>query len=101
MASKEELEAMGIETRECKECYREISEEEYKKYKGYCKNCNKERQEIERRKREYNSKDEELEEKGLLNQIDILQIDYQIKEGKKILLHSNFINKQELETLGK
>ena len=49
----------------------------------------------------YKITDEELEEKGLLNQIDILQIDYQIKEGKKILLHSNFINKQELETLGK
>ena len=45
--------------------------------------------------------DEELEEKELLDQIDILQIDYQIKEGKKILLHSNFINKQDLETLGK
>lgn len=62
MASKEELEAMGIEVRECKECCRDISEEEYKKYKGYCKNCYEERQEINSRKREYNNKNEELNE---------------------------------------
>lgn len=63
MASKDELRAMGIEVKECKECCRHISEEEYKKYKGYCKNCYEEKQNIERSKREYNNEDDAFEEK--------------------------------------
>ena len=39
MANDEELNAMGIKVVKCKECFRDISEEEYTKYKGYCKNC--------------------------------------------------------------
>ena len=54
MASKEELEALGIATKQCKECCRDISEDEYKQFKGYCKKCYAERRNIERQKASYN-----------------------------------------------
>lgn len=54
MASKEELEAMGIKVMQCKECCRDISEEEYNSYKGYCKSCYKDRHNIENNKKQYN-----------------------------------------------
>lgn len=62
MSNKEELGEMGIEVRECKECCRDISEEEYRKYEGYCKNCYEERRDIERRKIEYNNEEQEDDE---------------------------------------
>ena len=61
MASKEELEAIGIKKFQCKECCRDITEEEYKAYKGYCKNCYGERKNIERRKEIYNNENNESE----------------------------------------
>ncbi len=39
MNSKEELEIAKIEASQCKECCRNITEEEYKKYNGLCKKC--------------------------------------------------------------
>lgn len=62
MASKEELEAMGIKKFQCRECCRDITESEYKTYKGYCKNCYRERKNIEIRKEIYNNEENELEE---------------------------------------
>ncbi len=56
MANDEELNAMGIKVVKCKECFRDISEEEYTKYKGYCKNC------YEKRKQEYTSKNRDVNE---------------------------------------
>lgn len=44
MASKEEIEAMGLEVNDydkCKKCNKKITEDEYKMYKGYCENCYK------------------------------------------------------------
>lgn len=61
MASKEELEAIGIKNIQCKECCRDITEEEYKTHKGYCKNCYGERKNIERRKEIYNNENNESE----------------------------------------
>lgn len=54
MASKQELEAMGIKVMQCKECCKDIPEEEYNSHKGYCKNCYKDRYNIENEKRQYN-----------------------------------------------
>lgn len=44
MASKEEIEAMGLEVNDydkCKKCNKKITEDEYKMYKGYCESCYK------------------------------------------------------------
>lgn len=66
MSKNEELKSMRINTRKCKECCKDISEEEYKKYKGYCKNCYMDRDEIERKKREFNNEViEDIEEDNL------------------------------------
>ena len=46
MASKEELEAMGITVKQCKECCKDIPEEEYNSHKGYCKSCYNDRYNI-------------------------------------------------------
>lgn len=54
MASKEELEAMGIKVMQCKECCKDISEQEYNSHKGYCKSCYKDRHNIENIKKYYN-----------------------------------------------
>ncbi len=54
MANKEELEAMGITVKQCKECCKDISEEEYNSHKGYCKNCYNDRYNIENAKKQYN-----------------------------------------------
>lgn len=54
MASKEELEAMGIKVMQCKECCKDISEQEYNSHKGYCKSCYKDRYNIENNKKYYN-----------------------------------------------
>lgn len=54
MASKQELEAMGIKVMQCKECCKDIPEEEYNSHKGYCKNCYKDRYTIENNKKQYN-----------------------------------------------
>ena len=59
MASKEELKAMGIKVMQCKECCRDITEEEYKKYDGYCKNCYINRESIEEEREIYNDSTEE------------------------------------------
>lgn len=40
--------------KECKECCREISEEEYNSYNGYCKSCYKDSYNIENNKKRYN-----------------------------------------------
>ena len=64
MASKEELEAMGIKKFQCKECCRDITESEYKTYKGYCKNCYKERKNIDIGKERYNNEESESEDNG-------------------------------------
>lgn len=64
MASKEELEAIGIKKFQCKECCRDITEEEYKMYKGYCKNCYGERKNIARGKEIYNNEESESEDNG-------------------------------------
>lgn len=42
--------------KQCKECCRNISEEDSKKYNGYCKNC-------------FNSKDEEADEECIRNNV--------------------------------
>ena len=54
MARKEELEAMGIKVMQCKECCKDISEEEYNSHNGYCKSCYKDRYYIENNKKRYN-----------------------------------------------
>lgn len=54
-ASKEELQALGIVKKQCKECCRDISEEEYNRYKGYCRNCYSDRNNIESAKRNFNN----------------------------------------------
>ncbi len=59
MASKEELQALGIELKQCKECCKDISVAEYKKYSGYCKSCFSDKENIESRKTSYNSQDEQ------------------------------------------
>lgn len=59
MASKEELKAMGIKVMQCRECCRDITEEEYKKYDGYCKNCYINRESIEEEREIYNDSTEE------------------------------------------
>ena len=59
MASKEEMEAMGIEVKQCKECCRDISKEEYDKNKGYCKNCYEEKENIKSEKAKYNNTQKE------------------------------------------
>ena len=44
MASKEEIEAMGLEVNDydkCKKCNKKITEDEYKMYKGFCESCYK------------------------------------------------------------
>lgn len=38
----------------CRECCRDISEEEYNRNNGYCNNCYEEREEIEKEKRKFN-----------------------------------------------
>lgn len=43
--------------------------------------------------------DEELKERGLLDNINVLQIDYRKKDGKNILLSSKFTYKQDLNNL--
>lgn len=55
MASKQELEAMGIRVMQCKECCRDISEEEYNTHNGYCKSCYADRKSIESSKRNFNN----------------------------------------------
>lgn len=60
MTNNEELKAVGIEVRECKECHKIILEEEYKKYKGYCKNCYEKMQELKNEKNIYNNENEEM-----------------------------------------
>ena len=55
MEKKEELEAIGIKVVKCKECCKDISEEEFNSYKGYCKNC-------------YENKENIADEKKLSNQ---------------------------------
>ena len=72
MASKEELEAMGITVKQCKECCKDISEEEYNSHKGYCKSCYNDRYNIEKAKRQFNktdnnTNDNEEEEKSTTN----------------------------------
>lgn len=61
MASKKEMEAMGIEVRQCKECCRDISKEEYDKNKWYCKNCYEEKENIKKEKASYNNTQKEKE----------------------------------------
>lgn len=58
MANKEELEAIGIIVKQCKECCKDISEEEYNSHKGYCKSCYKDRYNIENAKRQFNKTDD-------------------------------------------
>ena len=58
MASKEELEAMGITVKQCKECCKDIPEEEYNSHKGYCKSCYNDRYNIEKAKRQFNKTDD-------------------------------------------
>lgn len=72
MASKEELEAMGIIVKQCKECCKDIPEEEYNSHKGYCKSCYNDRYNIEKAKRQFNktdnnTNDNEEEEKSTTN----------------------------------
>ncbi len=55
MASKEEMEALGIVVKQCKECCKDISESEYNSHKGYCKSCYADRNNIERAKRNFNN----------------------------------------------
>ena len=45
--------------------------------------------------------DEELKEKNLFDNINLLQIDYQKKDGKNILVSSKFTYKEDLNTLEK
>ena len=54
MASKEEMKAMGIKVMQCKECCRDITEEEYKKNGGFCKKCYSNKDEYNAQKSEYN-----------------------------------------------
>ena len=54
MANRQELEAMGIKAMQCKECCKDISEDEYNSQKGYCKSCYQDRYNIENKKRQYN-----------------------------------------------
>ena len=61
MASKEGLKAKGIKVMQCKECCRDMSEEEYKKYGGYCKNCYADRKSIEEKREIYNDSTENEE----------------------------------------
>ena len=60
MTNNEELKAVGIEVRECKESHKNLLDEEYKKYNGYCKNCYEKMQELKNEKNIYNNENEEM-----------------------------------------
>ncbi len=69
MASKSELEAMGIKAMKCKECCKDIAKEEYNSHKGYCKSCYEDRYNIENNKKQFNQSITNYEEEKTTNAV--------------------------------
>lgn len=66
--------------RQCRECCRDITEEQYQNYNGYCKNCYKDKENIENRRYDYNNTTEkkqtyaEEETNGIAHAIKIIAV---------------------------
>lgn len=81
MASKEEIEAMGLQVKDynkCKKCNKKITEDEYQMYNGYCESCYKNQ----------NTKIEENKEKTEKENTDIV---------KKIMKKFNISKKETMQ----
>ena len=95
MASKEEIEAMGLKVNDydkCKKCNKKITEDEYKMYKGYCESCYKNQNTPILENKEKVEKQniglvEKLMKKFNISKKETMQCPYCYKEYDNLTLH--------------